>query len=159
MRRTEAQAAVTQAKLELDSLWSRARAYGMDAGAIHIEVESILRRMNRNGSAPQWATEFARGYWSARRALWFNGRNGGVLAEIDLESVVVAPDGKRYGTMRGSDFEPFPESVYGSRPEPGDYWHGWQHWPRETVWRNAPDHCAGRFGNVFMCHPATDKEA
>jgi len=159
MRRSEAQAAMRQAKLELDSLWSRASAYGMAAEDINAEVESILRRMNRNGSAPQWAIEFVRGYWSARRALWFDGRNGGVLAEIDLEHVLVAPDGKRFGTMRGTDFPPFPDSVYGSRPEPGDYWHGWQHWPRETVWRKAADAMPARFGNVFMRHPATSKES
>lgn len=94
MRKTEAQTAIAVAVQDMDSLWSRARFYGLSAAEVESELAVIIRRMDRNGRAPCHAVAHVRGYW---QALWFTGRAGGNPAE---EVVAEASDGTRYGRGR-----------------------------------------------------------
>jgi hypothetical protein len=142
MRKNEAQQAISRAIQEADSLASRATFYGLGNAEVSAEFESILRRMNRNGSAPEWSRQYVRGYWRAVRESWWRG---------ELESVVMSPDGTRYSTHNRPDAgcEPFPASAYGApRTDPESAWYQWHKWPSLAVWRSRPDN-PRRAGAIF----------
>ena len=141
MRKIEAQTAINLAIQEADSLASRATFYGLENSAIVAEFDSILRRMNRNGRAPEWARQYVRGYWRAIRESWWR---------TELESAIVSPDGTRYTANKQPDAGcvPFPASAYAEAERPDSPFHGWQKWESVVLWRGRPGD-PSRAGRLF----------